>query len=943
MASQATDARKRSINHLSATDDGPRKRLQSSSSPATGRAGDGGDEDDGEDESENLWPNYKELEAYRKEAIYRQLLDSRRKLSRSNRRLKAAEGDVDRAQRSSSHLRLFWDQLVERVVSRIPPEHRQRLVPIDPELSADALQQLLEGQLDAIASFVSSGPGGSAAAAAAPDVAQLQRRCDELAEQSAAYKRDLFLSQSKLERSEKALRESTSKLSRLEKEFVRSQSEVVRVIEGRKSPSAQPDAPKAAGSTPTPASAPAPAPASGSTVVVKQEADSPAAPSHPPADAQAIVELRDQLSQAQDSLVVAERESDARFAEIQGLNEEIKELKLSVHQLKEQSQNIPAERVEASAVCQELRAKLAQAQRELAATEERLVSLETENAELREEQASLAKASGTELNERIAALEKTVKSRDSDVTRLRRQRDELNAELTERRHREQVKFNQIDEMKALVGVKEERLAVLTGYVKRLRITIAASRGEQAAVEALSTGADEADQLDKLASAAKAAQAEVEQLRRRLAESGQAETNGADSAAPPQSTEQLQVEVERLKLELRAAGDSSTALYDEIDRLSTAYSDLEKKVSNQVLDLSKMENKMLRLTTEVGSRRLPLGAVAEADCHGTILTVTISLRCPILRYSTAAAAPQKSKADQKFFGTMRIKESLEVENRAALRNVERQTKLVELLTENEKTFAGQLQAHEREVTLFKRAMQEHVKRIATLEAELEASRARLAEVERVKAEAEGSAKELIDAATDERNARRRLEEQVARLEKDLERAQRKAARAVAAAGSSGGGGKVGRKGMDPDEEAKEAAFQMLMCSTCQESWRSRLITKCFHTFCQECVDSRIQTRQRKCPHCAIPFAVSDVQTLYRESSPRSPCAYDAAPLPPFTLYHRSLTIVVLAPFSLPSPPAPVCPGRRGCVSPDSAMKATGSRALLARPPLRVAASYVYRPP
>ncbi|EPQ29486.1 uncharacterized protein PFL1_03241 [Pseudozyma flocculosa PF-1] len=819
MASQATDARKRSINHLSATDDGPRKRLQSSSSPATGRAGDGGDEDDGEDESENLWPNYKELEAYRKEAIYRQLLDSRRKLSRSNRRLKAAEGDVDRAQRSSSHLRLFWDQLVERVVSRIPPEHRQRLVPIDPELSADALQQLLEGQLDAIASFVSSGPGGSAAAAAAPDVAQLQRRCDELAEQSAAYKRDLFLSQSKLERSEKALRESTSKLSRLEKEFVRSQSEVVRVIEGRKSPSAQPDAPKAAGSTPTPASAPAPAPASGSTVVVKQEADSPAAPSHPPADAQAIVELRDQLSQAQDSLVVAERESDARFAEIQGLNEEIKELKLSVHQLKEQSQNIPAERVEASAVCQELRAKLAQAQRELAATEERLVSLETENAELREEQASLAKASGTELNERIAALEKTVKSRDSDVTRLRRQRDELNAELTERRHREQVKFNQIDEMKALVGVKEERLAVLTGYVKRLRITIAASRGEQAAVEALSTGADEADQLDKLASAAKAAQAEVEQLRRRLAESGQAETNGADSAAPPQSTEQLQVEVERLKLELRAAGDSSTALYDEIDRLSTAYSDLEKKVSNQVLDLSKMENKMLRLTTE------------------------------------------KSKADQKFFGTMRIKESLEVENRAALRNVERQTKLVELLTENEKTFAGQLQAHEREVTLFKRAMQEHVKRIATLEAELEASRARLAEVERVKAEAEGSAKELIDAATDERNARRRLEEQVARLEKDLERAQRKAARAVAAAGSSGGGGKVGRKGMDPDEEAKEAAFQMLMCSTCQESWRSRLITKCFHTFCQECVDSRIQTRQRKCPHCAIPFAVSDVQTLY----------------------------------------------------------------------------------
>lgn len=33
------------------------------------------------------------------------------------------------------------------------------------------------------------------------------------------------------------------------------------------------------------------------------------------------------------------------------------------------------------------------------------------------------------------------------------------------------------------------------------------------------------------------------------------------------------------------------------------------------------------------------------------------------------------------------------------------------------------------------------------------------------------------------------------------------------------------------------------------------------FCKQCVDSRIATRQRKCPACNLPFSVSDVQQVY----------------------------------------------------------------------------------
>jgi E3 ubiquitin-protein ligase BRE1 len=77
--------------------------------------------------------------------------------------------------------------------------------------------------------------------------------------------------------------------------------------------------------------------------------------------------------------------------------------------------------------------------------------------------------------------------------------------------------------------------------------------------------------------------------------------------------------------------------------------------------------------------------------------------------------------------------------------------------------------------------------------------------------------------------------------------------------------------------------ILKCSTCKMRMRNTVITKCMHcmslalamppdelltrafnqctAFCKECVDARIQTRQRKCPACNLQFAQTDVQTLF----------------------------------------------------------------------------------
>ncbi len=64
-----------------------------------------------------------------------------------------------------------------------------------------------------------------------------------------------------------------------------------------------------------------------------------------------------------------------------------------------------------------------------------------------------------------------------------------------------------------------------------------------------------------------------------------------------------------------------------------------------------------------------------------------------------------------------------------------------------------------------------------------------------------------------------------------------------------------------QEEIDAYKTMMGCNVCKQRDKSCVITKCFHMFCRECIDTRIATRQRKCPGCALAFSENDVQNIY----------------------------------------------------------------------------------
>ena len=54
---------------------------------------------------------------------------------------------------------------------------------------------------------------------------------------------------------------------------------------------------------------------------------------------------------------------------------------------------------------------------------------------------------------------------------------------------------------------------------------------------------------------------------------------------------------------------------------------------------------------------------------------------------------------------------------------------------------------------------------------------------------------------------------------------------------------------------------LTCPCCNTRPKDAILTKCFHVFCFECLKTRYDTRQRKCPKCNATFGNNDFHKIY----------------------------------------------------------------------------------
>ncbi len=59
----------------------------------------------------------------------------------------------------------------------------------------------------------------------------------------------------------------------------------------------------------------------------------------------------------------------------------------------------------------------------------------------------------------------------------------------------------------------------------------------------------------------------------------------------------------------------------------------------------------------------------------------------------------------------------------------------------------------------------------------------------------------------------------------------------------------------------AQRKLLRCGVCDARQKDCIITKCWHLFCQQCIQKNLETRHRKCPGCGAAFGAADVKQVY----------------------------------------------------------------------------------
>ncbi|XP_054161348.1 E3 ubiquitin-protein ligase Bre1-like isoform X2 [Oppia nitens] len=179
-------------------------------------------------------------------------------------------------------------------------------------------------------------------------------------------------------------------------------------------------------------------------------------------------------------------------------------------------------------------------------------------------------------------------------------------------------------------------------------------------------------------------------------------------------------------------------------------------------------------------------------------------------------------------------------------VEAQNQVVRKLEEKERLLQNNLSTIEKELSLRQQSMELHKRKAvestqsaADLKLHLEKY---LAQVK----EAQSTVAEKTSAWQQEFFKTQRLQEDVQFFKRKYERAKKFELATTA------------------DEVLQEEIRELkeeLTCPSCKTKRKDAVLNKCFHVFCFDCLKTRYETRQRKCPKCNQTFGANDFHRLY----------------------------------------------------------------------------------
>jgi len=299
-----------------------------------------------------------------------------------------------------------------------------------------------------------------------------------------------------------------------------------------------------------------------------------------------------------------------------------------------------------------------------------------------------------------------------------------------------------------------------------------------------------------------------------------ELNGAHEAR----INALESEAERLRLQLGQSDSPTASNLDELapEELRSKYHVLEQSSSMLNGEVASMTT-ALKKTSALASQK-----VAETGAYEEKLQ---------------RLAAEKSKAIEKYFTAMKLKESRDLEVRTLKLQNAKASDVVSQLKEAEAEARNLVVNCEKQLVEAKDALTSITSQHRALQQQIaegniaaEGYKSQISKLEKVMVERDASL-----AFTS--NSLRQAEVEVEELKVTLLDTQK--ALETAKLRTSGG------------KNSEQDFFRSLViCTVCKLNVKNTLLKTCGHIFCKDCVQERIDSRSRKCPNCHKSYGLND---------------------------------------------------------------------------------------
>ncbi|KAI9762349.1 MAG: prephenate dehydratase [Chaenotheca gracillima] len=326
--------------------------------------------------------------------------------------------------------------------------------------------------------------------------------------------------------------------------------------------------------------------------------------------------------------------------------------------------------------------------------------------------------------------------------------------------------------------------------------------------------------------------------------------GADLAVKKATQDQEHNSYNMIKELASAREDRIKALESEIERLQLQHgsSKIETTEDLEKLPVEDLRKKLQHLEQEYLMISNELPSMGAAWKKASALASKKVMESAALDEKIGRLQAEKAKADQKYFATMKLKESREVEVKTLRAQNSKSAEIVAQLKDVEASTRTLLVNVERQLAETKEALSAMTNQNRNLQQQITqcniTTNGFKTQINQLNETLKSKDASQASAAKAQRQSESEAEQLRVRLqetEKSLDSWRNKA---------SGN-----------QSEEFEMLRTLALCTVCRSRFKNTALKTCGHVFCKECVEERIASRSRKCPNCSRSYGAADVMAVH----------------------------------------------------------------------------------